>query len=169
MSNLVKKNVIKKIILVGLEFLLIILCLAAPLLEKMYVNDYDQWYKNYYMIDIFKKYPLSIFHQIAFLTFLITSCILFIVTMISLFIKLKCDLINMILFFLQCLSSFFFLMHFNYFGFLFEFLLVLSLFIIFMIKQENKQNQNGIFHNVIFSLILIIFMIVVIVSDLYYF
>ncbi len=168
MNKKLTKSQILNIVLISLECLLIVLCLSLPILEKVYHDEFDKWYRNYWLVNIFNSHPLSLFHQIATVLLLLSSVSVIALSIISLFINKKIHLAFMISLTIQLLSSFFFILHFNFYGFLCEFILVATMFIIFSLNNDENKQKNNLFNNVIYGLILIILMIIIVVTDIYY-
>jgi len=106
-------------------------------------------------------------HQIAMIVFF--SLILGMLLCLILSISLKKDWMQYKrgILFLEMIASFFFLIHYNFVGFLFMMLLLISIALCFLQEAHLKkiENKSVMFKNVIFCFSLMILMIIVLVSD----
>lgn len=117
--------------------------------------------------DIMTSNVLTIMHRIAMIAFLLFVLCMIVCLILSLIFKKDWIQFKRGILFLEMIASFFFLIHFNFVGFLLMILLLVSVALCFVqeYKMKKIQNKSVLFKNVIYCFSLMILMVIVLVSD----
>ena len=166
MKKMTKINQYSFLLILTQVFML--LFLAFKMIDVMIPDSlYSYEIMKYSGYEIMTSNVLTKTHQIAMIVFF--SLILGMLLCLILSIILKKDWMpyKRGILFLEMIASFFFLIHYNFVGFLFMMLLLISIALCFLQEAHLKkiENKSVMFKNVIFCFSLMILMIIVLVSD----
>lgn len=158
-------------IILGLNlsvFLLLFLPLVNVTIQE---NIYIYKILSFSGYDIIKGDALTNIHQVVSILLIIFNGFLVIANVCSLILKKNYFLIKKILLFVTITCSFFFLCHYNFWGFIVEIIILSPLMFIFILqsREQKEKNANLLFKNVIFSFVLMFAMLLILGLDTFSF
>ena len=165
-----KTNLIYSIIthfIEGLFFLFLSFGLVDVLVQD---NLYLYHFESISGYDVLKG-NLSVFHQVLMIVCVVATSFIILMYLYSMILKKPSIKTKKIFLFMQIMSSFCLLSHYNFLGFIFEILLFVPVILLLIQQSQSQKEKNGnlMFINTIYGVILMFFLILILSLDAFIF